>query len=89
MSEEQIFTIPRYTTQSGVTLDLKLSYTTYGQLSPAGDNVVVVPTFYGGRHPETEYMLAPGRAIDPQRYFVVIPNRPATRPLPMAAAGSR
>lgn len=74
MRDDEVFEIPGYTTQSGVTMNLTLSYKTFGKLSPAGDNVVVVPTFYGGRHTETEYMLAPGRAIDPNRHFVVIPN---------------
>jgi len=74
MRDDEIFEIPGYTTQSGVTMNLTLSYKTFGKLSPAADNVVVVPTFYGGRHTETEYMLAPGRAIDPNRHFVVIPN---------------
>ncbi len=74
MANYQIFEIPRYTLQSGVTLDLKLAYKTFGKLSKARDNVIVVPTFYGGRHPETEFMLAPGRAIDTTKYFVVIPN---------------
>ena len=95
MRDDEVFEIPRFTTQSGVTLDLKLSYKTFGKLSPAGDNVVVVPTFYGGRHTETEYMLAPGRAIDPNRHFVVIPNMfgngnsssPSNTPAPYGRGG--
>lgn len=74
MADYEIFDIPKYTLQSGVTLDLKLSYKTYGKLSKARDNVIVIPAFYGGRHSETEYMLAQGRAIDTRKYFVVIPN---------------
>jgi len=74
MNDHQIFEIPRYTLQAGVTLDLQLAYKTYGELSRTRDNVVVVPTFYGGRHPETEYMFAAGRAIDTRKYFVVVPN---------------
>lgn len=74
MADYEILDIPHFTTQSGVTLDLKLAYKTYGKLSRARDNAVIVPTFYGGRHRDTEFMLAPGRAIDPSRHFVVIPN---------------
>lgn len=74
MSTIDTYTIPAYTTQSGFTLDIQLTYRTFGKLAPGGDNVVVVPTFYGGRHTETEFMIAPGRAIDIDRYFVVIPN---------------
>jgi len=68
------FDIPRYTCQQGVTLDLRIDYRTYGKLSAAGDNAVLVPTFYGGRHAETEYLFGPGRAIDTNRYFVIVPN---------------
>lgn len=74
MADYEIFEIPKVTLQSGVTLDLKLAYKTYGKLAKARDNVIVIPTFYGGRHPETEYLLAQGRAIDTRKYFVVIPN---------------
>jgi homoserine O-acetyltransferase/O-succinyltransferase len=74
MSNHAIYDIPGYALQSGVTLDLKLAYKTYGKLSRARDNVIVMPTFYGGRHTENEVMLAAGRAIDPTKYFVVMPN---------------
>lgn len=74
MVDHEIFDIPGYTTQTGVTLDLKLAYRTWGTLSATRDNVVVVPTFYGGRHPETAYMIGESRAIDPRRWFVVVPN---------------
>jgi homoserine O-acetyltransferase len=74
MTDHDIFEIPAFVTQSGFTLNVRLAYRTYGTLSPAADNVVVIPTFYAGRHAETEYMIAPGRAIDRERYFIVIVN---------------
>lgn len=61
--------------QSGVTLPgTRLAYKTYGRLSAAHDNAVLMPTFFGGQHTDTELMLTPGRALDPQRYFVIVPN---------------
>jgi homoserine O-acetyltransferase/O-succinyltransferase len=74
MSDYKEYVIPGFTTQSGVSLDARIAYQTYGKMTPARDNVVVVPTFYGGRHTETEYLMAAGRVIDPAKYFVVIPN---------------
>jgi homoserine O-acetyltransferase/O-succinyltransferase len=74
MSDYEVFDIPQFALQSGVTIDIKLAYKTYGRLSSSSDNAVVIPTFYGGRHTETEYMIAPGRAIDIDKYFVIIPN---------------
>lgn len=95
MADYDVFDIPGYTTQSGVTLDLKLAYKTYGSLAPTHDNVIVVPTFYGGRHPETAYMIGNGRVIDPERYFVVVPNMfgnglsssPSNTPAPYGRGG--
>ncbi len=74
MSDHQVYEIPGFTTQGGITLNVQLAYRTFGKLNSAGDNAILIPTFYGGRHAETEYFLAPGRVIDPARYFVVIVN---------------
>ena len=61
--------------QSGATLwQAKLAYTTYGALNAARDNVVLIPTFYAGHHTDVELMMTAGRAIDPAKHFVVVPN---------------
>lgn len=54
--------------------DARLAYQTYGTLSAARDNVVVLPTFYTGTHRRNEGFFGPGRAIDPARHFIVCPN---------------
>jgi homoserine O-acetyltransferase/O-succinyltransferase len=75
MTDHEIFELDEVALQGGVTLPgCTLAYQTYGALSPAQDNVVLMPTFFGGHHADTESMLAPGRALDPARYFVVVPN---------------
>ena len=74
MSDCENYAISGFTTQSGVTFDLSLAYKTYGKLAAAKDNAILLPTFYGGRHAETEYFMDPGRALDTSKYFVVIPN---------------
>ena len=74
MADYDVYEIPGFKTQSGFTLDVKLAYKCLGKLSPNGDNVVLIPTFYGGRHPDTEYMYASGRAINPERHFIVLVN---------------
>ncbi|MEM7465733.1 MAG: alpha/beta fold hydrolase [Pseudomonadota bacterium] len=74
MSKPKVYEIPNFKTQGGVTLNAKIAYQTYGELNAERDNVVVMPTFYGGRHTDTEYFLAPGRALNPEKYFVVIVN---------------
>ncbi|HEX7137546.1 MAG TPA: alpha/beta fold hydrolase [Vicinamibacterales bacterium] len=61
--------------QSGATLrDARLAYRTYGRLNDARDNVVVMPTYYGGHHTDLEFMMTGGRALDPSRYFIIVPN---------------
>ena len=58
--------------QSGETLaDAKLAYKTYGALNDAGDNVIVLPTFYTGNHRRNEGYIDAVAALDPDRYFIV------------------
>ena len=90
MSDAAQYLIPAFTTQSGITLDVQIVYKTFGTLNERRDNVIVIPTFYGGRHGDTEYFLAPERFIDAEKYFIVIPNMlgnglsssPSNTPLP-------
>ncbi len=61
--------------QSGEMLrNARLAYATYGTLNAAGDNVVLLPTFYTGTHLRNEPLFGPGRAIDPARHFIVSIN---------------
>ena len=48
----------------------QVAYRTYGQLSPARDNVVVIPTFFAGRSEDHLFML--GAYVDTTKYHVVI-----------------
>ena len=75
MSDYEIFELSDVVLQSGLTLHhAQLAYKTYGALNAARDNVIVMPTFYGGQHTETEAMMGAGRALDPQQYFLIVPN---------------
>src|SRR5713101_760907 len=61
--------------QSGLTLrPATLAYKTYGECNTARDNVIVMPTFYGGQHVDTEAMMGAGRALDPKKYCIIVPN---------------
>jgi len=61
--------------QSGLTLrDAKIVYATYGTLAPDKSNVIVYPTSYSAQHQDIDWLIAPGRVLDPSRWFVVIPN---------------
>ncbi|GAA2697549.1 alpha/beta fold hydrolase [Nonomuraea recticatena] len=61
--------------QNGATLrDAKLAYKTYGELNADKSNAIVYPTWYSGQHYDNEWLIGEGMALDPSRYFIVIPN---------------
>ncbi|HJZ71883.1 MAG TPA: alpha/beta fold hydrolase [Vicinamibacterales bacterium] len=75
MADYDTFALGDFPLQSAATLwQAQLAYKTYGTLSAAGDNVVLIPTFYASQHTDCELMFAPGRAIDPAKHFIVVVN---------------
>src|SRR5207302_21057 len=41
----------------------------------AKSNVIVYPTSSGAQHYDLEWLIAPGRALDPTKYFIVVINK--------------
>jgi homoserine O-acetyltransferase len=75
MLDYETFELGDVPLQSGVTLrQAKLAYKTYGALTAARDNVVLMPTHYSGQHTDTEAMMGAGRALDPHKYLIIVPN---------------
>ena len=76
MVEHKVFQLGDFALQKGSVLpDARLGYATLGELSDARDNVVVCPTWFTATPSDTaQWMTGPDRALDPQRYFIVIPN---------------
>ena len=75
MPDYEIFELEAVHLQSGLTLrPAKLAYKTYGQLNAARDNVIVMPTFYGGQHAENEALMAAWPSLDPTQYFIIVLN---------------
>lgn len=61
--------------QSGVQLSrVRLAYKTYGTLNAQRTNVIVYPTSFGTQHQDIDWLIGRGKALDPAKYFVVIPN---------------
>ena len=76
MADYEMFELGDAVLQSGITLrGAKLAYKTYGKLNAAKDNVIVYPTWYSGTHAENEWMIGEGMALDPSKYFIIIPNQ--------------
>jgi homoserine O-acetyltransferase len=75
MSTTARFQLGDFELQSGKVLpDAHLSYAAHGTLNDARDNVIVFPTWYTGKHQAAEPYIGPGKALDPDRYFVVVPD---------------
>src|SRR5262249_52821492 len=61
--------------QRGATLrDCKLAYKTFGNLNAAKDNAIVYPTWYSCQHYDNEWLVGSGMALDPDKYFIIIPD---------------
>ena len=65
--------------------EVTLAYETWGELSPAADNAIIIftglsPSAHAASSPQDptpgwwEYMIGPGKAIDTDRFFVVCAN---------------
>jgi len=75
MGDYEIFELGPMALQCGLTLpQAKLAYKTYGELNAARDNVIIMPTFYGGQIAENETAIAAWHSLDPNKYFIVVPN---------------
>jgi homoserine O-acetyltransferase len=71
----EIFELGDVTLQSGMTIrHAQLAYKTYGMLNADKSNAIVYPTWYSGQHYDNEWLLGVGMALDPQKYFIIIPN---------------
>jgi homoserine O-acetyltransferase len=63
------------TLQSGMTLhNAFLAYKTYGTLNADKSNAIVYPTWYSGQHVDNEWLIGEGMALDPRKYFIIVPN---------------
>ena len=75
MPDYEIFDLGDVALQSGATLrEAKLAYKTYGTLNADKSNVIVYPTWYSGQHYDNEWLIGEGMALDPGKYFIIIPN---------------
>ena len=75
MVDYKIFDLGDFTLQSEATLrNATLAYKTYGELNADRSNVIVYPTWYSGQHYDNEWLIGEGMALDPQKYFILIPN---------------
>jgi homoserine O-acetyltransferase/O-succinyltransferase len=66
------FVIKNFKTESGVTLpEAHVVYGTYGHLNAARDNVILLPSHYMAKLNGYEWLMGPGKALDPSQLFLV------------------
>jgi homoserine acetyltransferase len=70
--EHQIASLGTFRFESGETIaDVKVSYVTYGKLSPAHDNAILALHGCGQDHHGMGWLIGSGKALDTDKYFVV------------------
>ncbi|WP_152393139.1 alpha/beta fold hydrolase [Paenibacillus guangzhouensis] len=75
MRDYDIYELEDVTLQSGHTLPkVVLAYKTYGTINAEKTNVIVYPTWFAGLHTDNEWLIGPGKALDPEKYFIIVPN---------------
>jgi homoserine O-acetyltransferase len=73
--DHKLFELGDFPLQRGRTLpQARVAYKTYGTLAADRSNVILYPTSYGAQHGDIEWLIGPGRVLDPGRWFIVIPN---------------
>jgi len=73
--EYEILELGDYTLQSGAVLNNAfLAYKTYGTLNAEKNNVILYPTALGDTHRSNEWLIGEGMALDPNKYFIIVPN---------------
>ncbi|MEO8629145.1 MAG: hypothetical protein ABI612_13740, partial [Betaproteobacteria bacterium] len=70
--EHKILNLGNFVLEGGMTLpNAKLSYVTHGTLNADKSNAILVPSFYAGDHHGYDFLIGPGKALDPAKYFVI------------------
>jgi len=75
MVDYETFELGDVVLQKGATLpNAKLAYKTFGKLNQDKSNVIVFLTYMASTHLDSQWVIKEGSALDPSKYFIVIPN---------------
>jgi homoserine O-acetyltransferase/O-succinyltransferase len=75
LTQQGTFELSDLILQSGARIpSARLSWKAHGTLAAARDNVIIYPTSFGAQHPDLEWLIGPDKILDPERWFIVIPD---------------
>lgn len=64
-----------FTLQCGTTVRaLRLRYAMHGKLNNDRTNAILFPTWFGANHKANTWIIGPGRALDTEKYCVIVVN---------------
>lgn len=73
--KSDFFELGDFPLQSGKTLkDARLAYAQFGSLNAQKDNLVLLPTYYGGSDEGMVPLIGADGPLDPERYCIIIVN---------------
>jgi len=68
----QLYQMGDLTLENGqVIRDFSISYVTHGTLNAAKSNAILMVTALTGNHHRLDFLIGPGKALDPTKYFIV------------------
>jgi homoserine O-acetyltransferase len=68
----QSYKVGDLTLESGeVIKDFSISYVTHGTLNEKKSNAILMVTAISGNHHRLDFLIGPGKALDPTKYFII------------------
>jgi len=68
----RLFSLGDFRLESGAVIpNAKIAYATFGALNARRDNAILIPSWYGADHHGYDFLIGPGLALDPAKYFIV------------------
>lgn len=91
--DRRLLPLTDFRLESGAVLPhATVAYATFGTLNAAKDNAVLVASYYGADYHGYDFLLGPGKVLDPARHFIVMTemfgngfsSSPSNTPAPMS-----